>query len=1032
MKRFFRNLKTLAMAAVVGVASLAVSCSEPYDDTQIKADIADLQSRVEALEIKLTQEVNVLKALIDAEVAELNGAIDDAIAGANDAIAAVEAKIAILDYEQNADGSWTLTTKDGETINIYPKFEENNEGLLTVIEENGVYYWAQIKDGQAVALVDADGNKYAAHHATVVPEFPTIPECEYVAPIVTETKNEDGTTNYQVSFDGGNKYYPLGGAGDVIINETTQCDCVTLFEDVELSKDGKSLTLTLNGGRTFTTTLPEEFKFGVNSGKLFFQAEETKEVALVLEGVKEFEVIAKPEGWKAVANGKKLSVTAPAAETGDEAGVVRVLAITSENRAAFAKLNVSAGKGYRVEIREVEVPVLDDMGEPVLDKEGNAKVEIVEKVVVVNEMVTELDDYGTIYTIHPALYFSMLPKAEFDEMGGAQGVVDAISNYGYPYMYQTTDRAQFNPEKPAYELEMTFEELWVSLYGEPMEIEAGVEYVIWATTFTAGATFWDPNVLHPEEMVYTTYVKRSIEVEEVKATAFDITIDVNVSGYSAGYRVLFGALEYMTGWEKNEFAYWQKGWGEFGFVRTDATFSGSLFDFGYDVNSWDEKEEGLPSTDYLLLILPLEEGKEAADYTVDDVQEYIFSTADLEKGGTITPTITAAEIGYNNVKGQFDAKGAVLVYYQYYRAAAWKDAMEAWDNEAWVTALLDGGNVKKADSFTYNLSAINMGETIRFAAVAVDKDGKYGEVTIEKFTSKDFEFKEGFSAAITLADADGGKAKVVTPTTTGGEAVKYRYQLISSEWTWNGTYGGNYESAGKYLATQTNTYNFKEVAVADLVDGAFTVSGLTFGATYWLVVVPVDAEGNFGSPAGAEFTPVMAGDIVCADEANYEVGKPTLELVSVVCNYTDSSDEEWSEYTLKVKLTPSADADVTYIARFDEEYEDSYPSEWSLMQYVVNRYSPNYTAEHLTYGYTLAFEGTEPVELQLYGNDWGGSSIYYTHYIYITWKKTIDGVDWYRECWKINVREFAGLPTAPAAGEGGEEGGDGGAVVAPL
>ncbi len=978
MKRFFRNLKTLAMVAMVGVATLAVSCSEPYDDTQIKADIEDLKSRVEALEVKLTNEVNTLKALIDSKVAAVE-----------DAIAAVENKIAILDYEQNADGSWTLTGKDGEEITIYPQAKDNG---LTVIEENGVYYWAQVNEGVVTPLVDADGNKYALHHATVVPDI-EIPEC-HAEPQVRQDENGQN----EVSFDGGKNWYSMGG-GDL-----------GLFQSVTVSADGKSLTFVLNNGDSFTTSLPEEFKFGVKSGKQFFQAEQTIVVDLELQAIEEVEVLAKPEGWKASVSANKLSVTAPAAGVGEESGIVKVLAITGENKAAFAKLYVSAGKGYRIEIRDVE-------GVP--------------SVAILNEMVNEVD-YGWegVYSLHPALYVGMMPKAEFEEMG-AVGIAEAISNDMYPYYTSVTDQAMFDPENPVYEVVAPISQLWMDAYWEPLEVVPGVEYIIWATTFTSGASYWDPNVLNPEDMVYTSYVERTLDVKEVSATFNDIQIDVTVEGYTSGYYVLFGQLEYMIGWENNDFAYWQKGWSDFGFVRTETSFKGSLFDFGYDVNGWSEKELGLPGVDYLLLILPIEEGKAVADYTTADVKEFTFRTADLTSGGSVKPTITAAELGYNNVKGQFDAEGAALVYYNYYRAAAWDDKMESWDNETWAAALLTGGIIKNTESFTYNLTGINMNEDVRFAAIAVDKNGKYGEVTVEKFTTKDFAFKAGFTTTLSLTDAEGGKAKVVTPTTTGGEAVKYRYQIISNEWTWNSTYGGNYESAGKYIAIQTNSYYFKEVAVADLVDGAFTVSGLSFGSQYWLVVMPVDAEGNFGEPAGVEFVPVMAGEMVYADEANYEVGKPTLELVSVVCNYTDSSNEEWSEYTMKVKLTPSADADVTYIARFDEEYEDSYPSEWSLMEYVVNKYNPNYDAEYITYGYTLAFEGTEPVELQLYGNDWGGSSIYYGHHIYITWKKTIDGVDWYRECWKLNVREFAGLPTESAAGNGGEAG-DGGAVVAPL
>ena len=44
---------------------VAVSCTEPYDDTQIRQEIADLYEKVSKLEEKLNSEVTALKALID-------------------------------------------------------------------------------------------------------------------------------------------------------------------------------------------------------------------------------------------------------------------------------------------------------------------------------------------------------------------------------------------------------------------------------------------------------------------------------------------------------------------------------------------------------------------------------------------------------------------------------------------------------------------------------------------------------------------------------------------------------------------------------------------------------------------------------------------------------------------------------------------------------------------------------------------------------------------------------------------------------
>ena len=961
MKRFFRNLKTLAMCAVVGVATLAVSCSQPYDDTQIKADLEELKTRVEALEIKLGNEVKALKDLINAEVATLNAAVD-----------AVEDKIAILDYTANEDGSYTLTTKDGSEITIYPQFTENNDGLLTVLaDEWDNYYWAQIVNGAPVALTDADGNKYYAHHATAVPEIPE----------ATQVRQDENGFN-EVSFDGGKTWHKLGGGGDL-----------GLFQSVTVSEDGQSITFVLNGGQSFTTALPQEFKFAVNSGKLFFAPEAQKEAALVLQGIADLEVIAKPEGWKAAVNGTKLVVTAPAEaalEAGAEkSGVVKVLAITNENKAAFGKLVVSAEKGYSIEA----VKVVDE-------ETGEASV----KVVLTNEMVEELNDMGMIYEVHPFLLYGMMPKAEFSTEyianAGFGSMWDCVYeyNYGYDYNYTILD-----PENPAYVQEFDATDF---LYGAP--IEAGVEYVVWATTFQRGAGYYDPYTINADDVVYTTYVEREVSVNVVSTAAFDIQIDVVNAGYDS-YMVYFTEAEYQEGeWEFN---YWQKGYeGYFGFERTDAVYQGSLFDFGYNVDGWSSKIEPMPSKEYYLAILPLQAGKAPAEYTFDDVQVYWLTTGEATSGGTIKPTITVAEgdLGYNNVKGTFNAEGAKMVFYNYYREAAWMEEMESWSNDKWATAIMTGGYTKTTPSFTYNLAGLNQGETIRFAAVAVDANGNYGEVTVETYTTKVFGFSETFTVAVGAEVKD--KTVTLSLSTEGGEAVKYRYCNTNADYTWNYTYGGSIDAAGKYIATATSTYYYKEVNAADLVDGKLVIEGLYYNSTYHFVVIAYDAEGNVSKPAGVEYSPKMDVDFLYdADEENeadpgYEVGKPEIALVSCECTY-ESDNADWNEYVVSVKVTPSADAAATYIAVFDESYEDTYTTPFALMQYIVSNYNAGYPDEYITYGYTRKVD----VETEYTIVD--KMSIYNSKYIYLTWcTEDENGYQTYRQCQKINVRTLAGLP----------------------
>lgn len=135
MKRFFTNLKTLA---VVGVAALAVSCAEAYDDTDLRNEVAKLAERVQTLEDRWEEEVAALRALIDE-------------------------KVALAEVKE--DGAWQFTLSDGKTLTLYPEYAENG---LTLITEGGVKYWAKVEGNVVTALTDAQGNKVAFNGAPQV------------------------------------------------------------------------------------------------------------------------------------------------------------------------------------------------------------------------------------------------------------------------------------------------------------------------------------------------------------------------------------------------------------------------------------------------------------------------------------------------------------------------------------------------------------------------------------------------------------------------------------------------------------------------------------------------------------------------------------------------------------------------------------------------------------------------------------------------------------------------------------------------
>ena len=303
MRNFYAIFKGV-LSTLVLTAMVAVSCTEPYDDTQIRQEIADLYEKVSKLEEKLNSEVAALKALIDE-------------------------KTVVASATKNNDGSWEILLTSGEKITVYPQYQpepqapEVNNGCVTVIKDGDVYYWAQIVDGKAVAITDAAGNKIpVAHSAT--PEFRVNP----------------ATGDVELSVDGGHTWVVVEKAEQ---EETPEPTCIFIgVVDGESSVD-----FTLANGEVISVPKAETIDFGVQAGKTFVAPGQSAEVALKAENIDDLTVIAKPEGWKASISGKTLTVVAPAQEKLDAGeaeleGLVKIHAAGGDGKCMVGKLMVSA------------------------------------------------------------------------------------------------------------------------------------------------------------------------------------------------------------------------------------------------------------------------------------------------------------------------------------------------------------------------------------------------------------------------------------------------------------------------------------------------------------------------------------------------------------------------------------------------------------------------------------------------------------------------------------------------------------------
>ena len=259
-KPLFKITRSFA-ALFSSVALIGGMASCTFDDTALQNSIDDLTSRVEALE----------------------------------------------DFQKQVQGD-IASLQDGLT-----------PPSITVVEEDGTYYWAyEDEDGNTEFIFDDDGNK--------IPVTGEAPQVRI---------NEDGY--WEISSDGGKTWEDTGvkaegGDGD------------SFFSDVYV--EGGILYLVLADGTVIEVPMTAElaFDFGTDENVLYFAAGESKTLKYTMSGAETY-TITKPDGWRASIEGEGLVITAPASENtfAETEGVVSVILFASNGQSFLAEQQVAVG-----------------------------------------------------------------------------------------------------------------------------------------------------------------------------------------------------------------------------------------------------------------------------------------------------------------------------------------------------------------------------------------------------------------------------------------------------------------------------------------------------------------------------------------------------------------------------------------------------------------------------------------------------------------------------------------------------------------
>ncbi|MBQ2873731.1 MAG: hypothetical protein IJE85_00375, partial [Bacteroidales bacterium] len=235
--QFFKKMVGGSMILAALACPVFNSCADFSTDIEdLKGELADLEGRVEALEQKLNTDLAALQSLLQGQIDAINGEIDGINGDIADLLGKVNGLVTVKECKQNANGEYELTLSDGTKFTVYPKFEQNYEGLVTTITLDGVVYWAMFDAaGSPKAMTDKDGN--------LIPVVDAVPQTK---------KGDDGF--FYVSFDGGQTWEPTGvsepcvfAGAEVVYNEAMG---VPAYVVLTLA-DGNTITVTIDGAAYF-------------------------------------------------------------------------------------------------------------------------------------------------------------------------------------------------------------------------------------------------------------------------------------------------------------------------------------------------------------------------------------------------------------------------------------------------------------------------------------------------------------------------------------------------------------------------------------------------------------------------------------------------------------------------------------------------------------------------------------------------------------------------------------------------------------
>ena len=669
-KTFYSVLRTICVGAMT---LFAVSC---YDDSFLREDIAELEgqlagivARLDSMEVSLNSDVgtvtgleatlktleNSLKELIaangadvktalEAQIADLKSKLEKAIADGDKANAdALATQKAALEQALAAIAEGAASVE--ELAAIVAALEEQGSELQAVVEE----LYTQIAvvaveevDGKVV-LTLANGSKVEVSKPVDHAGLVTIVEVDgvkYWQVVGAETHtgvvvgHPDQNIEFQINADTKELEFRVNGtewiSTGVVVEEEAGANVITAFEEGD---DYVKLTI----GET-EIVLPKytagDFDLTFGREEVYFAYGSTKKLALATEGVVEYYVMSKPDGWKASIEDGKVVVVAPTTafiEMGvaDAKGELLVHANTEAGACKVVKVDLVAGPGLTLSFADGVLKYFNALAGEQSNFWGDVWYDFQDVwfgIVTVDELL-EVGSFEAFIASQP------------EPIGGLQTTLMNIFQTGYV----EGEYEEFTPEVT---LEQLIEESWCGY-----ELAEGETYVVWAVPSGDATTPWIyDQAVYAVTDTYVDFVQGTPAYNNVPYTATFFGAD----GFAVGAtsKTQFDSwgvdgVEYTYEMALQEFLMgsWQPG-PLMNFNEGMRSAMGKIYGAGnHEINLKDilladygQIPPVEPNTEYFVWVLPYVDGK--SDYTFEDLQLVTCKTNPLAYSETLAPVVT--------------------------------------------------------------------------------------------------------------------------------------------------------------------------------------------------------------------------------------------------------------------------------------------------------------------------------------------------------------------------------------------------------